>query len=273
MTTRPLLDVRGLNVYFDSTAGAVHAVRGVSFSMGRERLGIVGESGSGKSATARAILRLPPGRIVAERLEFDGRALLALSPEGMRRIRGRRMAMILQDPRFALNPTMTIEQQIREACRLHLGVGGREGRERTKAMLEAVRIAEIDRVLGSYPHQLSGGMAQRAMIAMMLIGEPDLLIADEATSALDVTVQTAILKLLDEIVAERGMGLLMISHDLPMVSSFCDRVVVMRSGIVVEELRAENLSRAEHPYTRGLLECGPTLASGHGDLPTLEREP
>ncbi|HYF57025.1 MAG TPA: ABC transporter ATP-binding protein, partial [Salinarimonas sp.] len=212
----PLLVVDDLRVAFPNREGAfVEAVRGVSFGLGRERLGVVGESGSGKSQTGRAILGLTPpqARVTAGRLAFDGIDLLSCSPRQRRDLRGGRIGMVLQDPKFSLNPVMTIGAQIVETLRAHESVSRREARERALAMLAAVQIDRPERVFGLYPHEVSGGMGQRAMIAMMLVADPDLLIADEPTSALDVTVQLQVLKILDRLVSERGMGLIFISHD------------------------------------------------------------
>jgi peptide/nickel transport system ATP-binding protein len=229
---KPLLDVKKLSVRFPTRTGVIEAVRGISFTLGRERLGIVGESGSGKSQTGRAIMGLTPANaeISADRLEFDGIDLLKAPPRLRRDLRGKRIAMILQDPKYSLNPVMTIGRQIVETLRAHEKVGQAEARERALAMLEAVQIRDVSRVYDLHPHEVSGGMGQRAMIAMMLIAGPELLIADEPTSALDVTVQLDILRILDRLVAERGMGLIFISHDLRLVSSFCDRVIVMYAG-------------------------------------------
>ena len=272
---KPLLDVRKLGVRFPTRTGAIEAVRGISFTLGRERLGIVGESGSGKSQTGRAIMGLTPANaeISAERLEFDG-IDLSKAPARLRRdFRGKRIAMILQDPKYSLNPVMTIGRQILETLRTHEKVGQAEARERALAMLEAVQIRDASRVYDLYPHEVSGGMGQRAMIAMMLIAGPELLIADEPTSALDVTVQLDILRILDRLVAERGMGLIFISHDLRLVSSFCDRVIVMYAGKIVEELPAAELGQARHPYTRGLLNCMPEIGEHRHPLPVLDRRP
>lgn len=268
----PLLTVDNLRIAFPSRQGPVEVVRGVSFSLGRERLGIVGESGSGKSQTGRAILGLTPatGRATADRLEFDGIDLRQASPAKWRKLRGARMSMVMQDPKFSLNPVMTIGRQLMEAVKLH---GGRsEARDKSLAMLEAVQIRDPDRVMGAYPHELSGGMGQRAMIAMMLVTEPDLLIADEPTSALDVTVQIEVLRILDDLVSRRGMGLIFISHDLKLVSTFCDRVLVMYAGRVVEELDADRMHEARHPYTRGLLNCLPRIDGDERPLPVLARD-
>ncbi len=272
----PLLVVEDLRVAFPSRDGAmVEAVRGVSFTLGRERLGIVGESGSGKSQTGRAILGLtaPEGRVTAQRLEFGGVDLLNCPPQQRRALRGGRIAMVLQDPKFSLNPVMTIGAQIVETLQAHTRVSGREAKKRALAALESVRIDNPERVFKLYPHEVSGGMGQRAMIAMMLIAEPDILIADEPTSALDVTVQLQVLSILDALVAERGMGLILVSHDLRLVSSFCDRILVMYAGRVVEELAAGGLAHAKHPYTRGLMACLPQLGNSTHPLATLDRQP
>ncbi|MDW4498844.1 ABC transporter ATP-binding protein [Sulfitobacter sp. D35] len=270
-----ILNVRDLRVAFPSRSGPVEVVRGVSFDLGRERLGIVGESGSGKSQTGRAILGLTPpsGTVTADRLEFEGIDLRGAGPKLWRSLRGRRMSMVMQDPKFSLNPVMTVGRQIMEACRRQEGVTKAEARERAAAMLEAVQIRDPERVFNAYPHELSGGMGQRAMIAMMLITEPDLLIADEPTSALDVTVQLDVLRILDDLVADRGMGLIFISHDLRLVSSFCDRVLVMYAGRMVEQLKASELHQAQHPYTQGLLNCLPRIDGDQHPLPTLKRDP
>jgi peptide/nickel transport system ATP-binding protein len=274
-STPPLLDVADLRVDFATPKGVVRAVRGVSFTLGREKLGVVGESGSGKSVTGRAILKLvrPPGRVTAKRLSFDGIDLMTRSERDMRDIRGRRISMVMQDPKFSLNPVMTVGAQIAEAYRLH-GQDPAEAKARALEMLEAVRIRDPERVYRTYPHEVSGGMGQRIMIAMMLIPDPDLLIADEPTSALDVTVQLQVLAILDDLVTQRGMGLIFISHDLQLVASFCDRVLIMYGGRVMEVCDAKRLNEAKHPYTRGLLDCLPSIgAGGHADLAVLRRDP
>ena len=275
MTEAPLLVVEDLHVDFATPKGLVEAVRGVNFTLGREKLGIVGESGSGKSVTGRAILKLirPPGRVRARRLEFDGADLLGADERAMRKIRGQRISMVMQDPKFSLNPVMTVGAQIAEAYRIHAGTSAPEAKRRSLEMLETVRIRDPERVYRAYSHEVSGGMGQRIMIAMMLIPDPDLLIADEPSSALDVTVQMQVLAILDDLVTDRGMGLIFISHDLNLVASFCDRVLIMYAGRVVEECRAAELSRAEHPYTRGLLACLPRIDGSHDDLQTLKRDP
>lgn len=270
-----LLTVENLRVSYPTRTGLVEAVRGVSFRLGRERLGIVGESGSGKSQTGRAIMGLtaPRARVTADRLEFDGLDLLAAPPAERRALRGGRIAMILQDPKYSLNPVMTIGRQIGETLRAHEGLSRPERRIRVLDMLAAVQIRDPERVYGLYPHEVSGGMGQRAMIAMMLIAGPEILIADEPTSALDVTVQLDILRILDRLVRERGMGLVFISHDLRLVASFCDRVLVMYAGKVLEEVDARHLANARHPYTRGLLDCVPKVGEDRHPLPVLDRRP
>jgi peptide/nickel transport system ATP-binding protein len=269
-----LLDVEDLRVTFPTRTGSIEAVRGVSFSLGRERLGIVGESGSGKSQTGRAIMGLTPpqAKVTAKKLDFGGIDLLAAPSAERRRLRGKRIAMILQDPKYSLDPVMTIGRQIVETLRTHEKVSKAEAKARALDMLAAVQIRDPARVFDLHPHEVSGGMGQRAMIAMMLIAEPELVIADEPTSALDVTVQLDVLAILDRLVADRGMGLVFISHDLRLVSSFCDRVVVMYAGKVVEQLKASELSRAQHPYTRGLLDCMPKIGADRHPLPVLERQ-
>lgn len=274
--TDPVLVVDDLRVSFPNRdGGRFEAVRGVSFTLGRERLGIVGESGSGKSQTGRAILGLtaPEGLVTAKRLEFHGTDLLRCSPRQRRELRGGRIAMVLQDPKFSLNPVMTIGDQVVETLLAHTRISAREARAKAIAALEAVQIDDPQRVYKLYPHEVSGGMGQRAMIAMMLIANPELLIADEPTSALDVTVQLQVLAILDALVIQRGMGLIFISHDLRLVSTFCDRILVMYAGRVVEEIAAGGLADAKHPYTRGLLNCLPRLGDNRHPLPTLDRQP
>lgn len=271
----PLLDVQNLRVAYPTREGGLNeVVRGVSFSLGTERLGLVGESGSGKSQTGRAIMGLTSagGRVSADALRLGEVDLLHCSESERGRLRGRRMAMVLQDPKFSLNPVMSVGQQIVETLRRHRPVGTREARERALDALAAVQIDNPQRVFDLFPHEVSGGMGQRAMIAMMLIAEPELLIADEPTSALDVTVQLEVLSILDRLVAERGMGLIFISHDLRLVSSFCDRVLVMYAGRIVEEVAAADLARATHPYTQGLMQCLPRLGEVRRPLPTLDRQ-
>ncbi|UHS57561.1 ABC transporter ATP-binding protein [Agrobacterium vaccinii] len=270
----PLLTVENLRVSFPTRTGLVEAVRGVSFTLGKERLGIVGESGSGKSQTGRAIMGLTPpsAKIDADALRFGDIDLLKASAKQRRSIRGKRIGMILQDPKYSLNPVMPIGRQIVETLQTHERIGTSAAKQRALDMLEAVQIREPERVYGLYPHEVSGGMGQRVMIAMMLVCGPELLIADEPTSALDVTVQLEVLGILDKLVRDRGMGLIFISHDLRLVSSFCDRVLVMYAGRVVEELQAANLDDAQHPYTRGLLNCLPKIGENRHPLPVLDRQ-
>ncbi|WP_211753548.1 ABC transporter ATP-binding protein [Pacificibacter marinus] len=273
MMSAPLLEVENLRVSFPTPAGRVDVVKGLSFTLGRERLGIVGESGSGKSMTGRAILRLirSPGRQSADRLVFDGIDLQAQSERGMRKLRGARISMIMQDPKFSLNPVMTVGDQIAEALKTHESLARKDVGARVLEMLHSVRINDPERVIGLYPHEVSGGMGQRIMIAMMLIPQPDLLIADEPTSALDVSVQAQVLDLIDELVREKGMGLILISHDLNLVARYCDRILVMHAGQVVESCAAADLYQATHPYTRGLLAAVPKMEETRDELPVLDR--
>ncbi|MBY6153884.1 ABC transporter ATP-binding protein [Vannielia litorea] len=270
-----LLDVENLWVRFPTRNGIFDAVRGISFSLGRERLGIVGESGSGKSMTGRALLKLirKPGFVEADKMQMGETDLLTASERDMRAIRGRHAAMIMQDPKFSLNPVMTVEQQMVEALTTHERVSRREAQSRALEMLDAVAIREPERVLRLYPHEVSGGMGQRIMIAMMLIPDPEILIADEPTSALDVSVQLQVLEIMDKLVKDRGMGLIFISHDLNLVANFCDRVAVMYAGRIVEVCEAGKLQEAQHPYTRGLLNAVPDLEHPRDRLEVLERDP
>jgi peptide/nickel transport system ATP-binding protein len=269
--TTPLLEVEKLNIRFQTPTGISHVVRDVSFTLGREKLAIVGESGSGKSQTARAILGLTSGRVTAAKLAFDGQNLLGISNAAWRKIRGRRITMVMQDPKYSLNPVMRVGDQLMEAAARS---GSRDAlAKRAIEMLEAVKIRDPERVFRAWPHELSGGMGQRVMIAMMLVTEPELLIADEPTSALDVTVRLQVLAILDDLVKTRNMGLIFISHDLNLVSTFCDRVLVMYAGQILEELDAKHLGDAKHPYTRGLLACTPSLDKPLEVLPTLQRDP
>ena len=273
--TDPLISVRNLRVAFPTRQGVFEAVRGVSFDLGRERLGVVGESGSGKSMTGRALLGLvrPPGRVTADRMTLDGQSILNLPERQMRAIRGRRISMVMQDPKFSLNPVMRVGDQIVEAYRQQTGSGRAPAVSRAMEMLEAVRIRDPQRVFGAYPHEVSGGMGQRIMIAMMLASNPEVLIADEPTSALDVSVRSEVLRIMDDLVKDRGMGLIFISHDLNLVAQFCDRVLIMYAGRVVETLAARDLHQARHPYTQGLLNSLPRLDAPVDRLPVLERRP
>lgn len=271
----PKLEVRDLRISFTSGGRQVDAVRDVSFNLGREKLAIVGESGSGKSTVGRSLLRLHPGsaRIQASRMQFGDTDLLRCSERQMQAIRGQRISMIMQDPKYSLNPVLKVGEQIAEAYLAHHRVSRAEARERVLEMLEQVHIRDPQRVFGLYPHEVSGGMGQRVMIAMMVIATPQILIADEPTSALDVSVRRQVLRVLDELVEKHNLGLLFISHDLNLVRHFCDRVLVMYAGRVVESLPAADLDRAEHPYTRGLLAALPRLDRPRPRLPVLRRDP
>jgi peptide/nickel transport system ATP-binding protein len=270
-----LLDVENLWVKFPTRQGVFDAVRGVSFTLGRERLGIVGESGSGKSMTGRAILRLirPPGIVTANQISLQGDDVMAKSERQMRDVRGKRISMVMQDPKFSLNPVMTIGQQIIEAYRLHNNASKAVAYATSVEMLNAVSIRDAERVMRAYPHEMSGGMGQRIMIAMMLIPNPDILIADEPTSALDVSVQRQVLSIIYNLVTERGMGLIFISHDLNLVADFCDRVLIMYAGRIVEVCDADKLHTAQHHYTRGLLNSLPRLDRPRDKLQLLTRDP
>ncbi|KDR87132.1 peptide ABC transporter ATP-binding protein [Agrobacterium sp. TS43] len=269
-----LVEIENLKIAFQTRTSRFEAVRGVSMKLGTEKLGIVGESGSGKSLTARALMKLLPSNadIRADKLSFDGIDVLSASERQMRQIRGKRAGFILQDPKYSLNPVKTMGAQIAEAWRAHKGGSKRAAMEAAIALLDQVKIRNPRQVASSYAHEVSGGMGQRVMIAMMLAPDPELLIADEPTSALDATVQAEILRLIEELVSERGMGLILISHDLPLVSHFCDRVAVMYSGRVMEELKASELLKAQHPYTQGLLNCIPSLTHPRERLPVLNRD-
>lgn len=272
-TSQALLEIKNLTVTFPTNRGPVNVVKGISFQLGREKLGIVGESGSGKSMTGRAILKLirKPGNITADKMNFDGIDLLKTSERQMRALRGSRISMVMQDPKFSLNPVMTIGDQIAEALQTHEKISRKELNARVIAMLEAVRINNPAHVAKLYPHEVSGGMGQRVMIAMMLIPKPDLLIADEPTSALDVSVQAQVLDIMDALVSDNGMGLLLISHDLNLVARYCDRIIVMNSGEIVEECLAKDLHQAKHPYTQGLLAAMPKIDEDRDELPVLDR--
>ncbi len=249
-----MLKVRNLRVTYQSDRGPVEAVSGVSFDVRHERVAIVGESGSGKSSIGRAIMRLETAsaHVRADLLEFDGHDLLRLSDSGLSRLRGRRLGLILQDPRYSLNPSIPVGEQVSEMLELHTDLSRRAARLRVLEMLKAVGIADPERVYGLCPNAVSGGMGQRIMIAMMMAPRPDLLIADEATSALDVTVQHQVLGMMDDMLLERPMGLIFISHDLRMVCNFCDRILVMQRGRIVDQGPADAIELSDHPYTRQL---------------------
>jgi oligopeptide transport system ATP-binding protein len=258
--------VDGLRVEFWTARGNIYAVNGISFQIDAgETLGIVGESGCGKSVTALALLGILPraGRAVAGHARFGGRDLLALSDSELRSIRGRQIAMIFQDPMTSLNPVLTVGRQIREALETHFGMNRKAAQGRAVELLERVGIPGARQRVNDYPHQFSGGMRQRAMIAIALACEPKLLIADEPTTALDVTIQAQILQLLRELVAEQDMALILITHDLGVVAGMCERVNVMYGGLFMETGRAEQIfGRPRHPYTLGLLQSVPRLDAG-----------
>ncbi len=271
-----LLSIKNLRVDFHTATGIVRAVRGLDLSIARgERVGIVGESGSGKSMTGRSILRLirHPGVVRADEMRFAGLDLLTLPEREMRRLRGNRIAMVMQDPKYSLNPVMTVGRQLVEAfITANPALSKKSAQAKALEALDAVRIEDPERVFHAWPHELSGGMGQRAMIAMMVALGPDLLIADEPTSALDVTIQLQVLSILDDLVRATGMGLMFISHDLDLVSGFCDRVVVMYAGRVMEECQAGKLQEAKHDYTKGLLAARPDIRKQPEFLPVLNRE-
>lgn len=267
----PILNVRNLSIRY--AGSPTHAVRNVSFTLGRERLGIVGESGSGKSTVGRAIMRLlPSAEITADQMQFEDVDLANASEREMLKVRGRRMSMILQDPKFSLNPIQRCGVQVAEGFRTHFKCSKAVAAAKAVEMLAAVQIRDPERVYDLYPHEVSGGMGQRIMIAMMLLTDPGLVIADEPTSALDVTVRLNVLSILDDLVRDKGIGLIMISHDLNLVRNFCDRVLIMYSGQVVETLDAKELDQARHPYTRGLLAAQPRIGGSRAPLPVLQRQ-
>ncbi|MEE1924103.1 ABC transporter ATP-binding protein [Pseudomonas sp. 148P] len=271
----PKLTVDSLNVRFVNGKKEMHAVRDVSFTLGREKLAIVGESGSGKSTVGRSLLKLHPAstQISAKALRFGEVDLLSASERAMQKIRGNRISMIMQDPKYSLNPVVKVGEQIAEAYLAHHKASRAEARERVLGMLEKVHIRDPKRVYDLYPHEVSGGMGQRIMIAMMVITSPEVIIADEPTSALDVSVRQQVLNVLEELVVENRMGLIFVSHDLNLVRNYCDRVLVMYAGRVVESLAACDLHHAEHPYTRGLLAALPSMDNRRPRLPVLQRDP
>ena len=276
-----ILEVRDLHTQFNTLDGVVRAVDGVSFEVAKgETLGIVGESGCGKSVTAMSILRLIPpetGRIAAGSIKFEGEELTTLPEEAMKRLRGHRISMIFQEPMTSLNPVLTVGTQIAENVVRHMGVPWRAARDRACEMLDLVRIADARRRLDEYPHQLSGGMRQRVMIAMALSCDPQVLIADEPTTALDVTIQAQILQLMLELKERTGTAIVLITHDLGVVAETTERVVVMYAGRKVEEAPVEALFDAPgHPYTRGLMRAIPRLdveADAAGTRPRLQEIP
>jgi peptide/nickel transport system ATP-binding protein/oligopeptide transport system ATP-binding protein len=276
--TAPLLDVRGLRVTFPTADGPAEAVRGVDFCLyPGEAVGLVGESGSGKSLSALAILQLiaKPGRIAGGRVMFDGTDLLTLAEPAMRRIRGRSISMVFQDPSTSLNPVFTIGQQLMDTVRAHRpSLGRAEVREQAVESLSLVGIGDPSRRLGMYPHEFSGGMRQRVLIAMAIACQPRLLIADEPTTALDVTVQARVVDLLNDLRARLGLTVLFISHNLDLVAEICDRVVVMYAGRVVEAAdTVELFSRSRHPYTRLLQGCIPRIDGAASRLTVIDGAP
>ncbi|PKF80068.1 peptide ABC transporter ATP-binding protein [Vibrio sp. vnigr-6D03] len=274
-TEEPLLKVDNLTVTFPTAKGPVDVVKNFNLEMGKEKIGIVGESGSGKSMTARAILGLLPqaASMKAKSLSLQGTSLLDLSSRQWRQVRGKAITMVMQDPKFSLNPVITIERQLLETWKLHHKGNKQDAQQAIYEALSEVAIRDPERVLSCYPHQLSGGMGQRVMIAMMLLPQPSILIADEATSALDVTVQKQVLELLNKSVQAHDSGLILISHDLHLVAEFCDRIIVMYRGGIVETLLASDLHQAQHPYTQGLLACLPSYQKRGQPLSTLKRDP
>jgi oligopeptide/dipeptide ABC transporter ATP-binding protein len=270
-----LLEVRGLKTYFFLERGIVKAVDGINFTIHKGRtLGLVGESGCGKSVTALSIMRLvpsPPGKIIAGEVYFEGENLLALSDDEIRKIRGARIAMIFQDPTAALNPVYTIGEQIAEAIQLHQGLSKKEAYERAAEMLGLVGIPSAHERIHDYPHQFSGGMRQRAMIAMALSCRPSLLIADEATTNLDVTIQAQILELMRRLKKTFDSSILLITHDLGIVAEMCDDVAIMYAGDIVEYADSMSLFyNTRHPYTLGLLRCIPSRNRGVERLHSIE---
>ena len=273
----PFLAVNDLHTYFFTEPGIIRAVDGVSFSVNRgEVLGLVGESGCGKSVTARSIIRLipsPPGRIVRGNVTYDGRDLLALSDKQIRELRGNQIAMIFQEPMTSLNPVFTVGNQIMETIMLHQNLSLRQARTKGEDMLTQVGIASPGRRLKEYPHQLSGGMRQRVMIAMALCCEPDLLIADEPTTALDVTIQAQILELMIQLQERYGMAIILITHDLGVIAETADKIAVMYAGKIVERADVYTVfDKPAHPYTRGLIDSIPVIdqySSGRTPLPAI----
>ena len=269
----PLLEIKGLKTYFSTEEGLVRAVDGVDLRIERgETLGVVGESGCGKTVTALSIMRLisePPGKIVEGHILWEGKNLLDLPPGEMRKIRGKEIAMIFQEPMTSLNPVFTVGEQIAEAIRLHEGANRRQALEKTVEMLRLVKMPNPEQRVKEYPHQLSGGMRQRVIIAMALSCHPKLLIADEPTTALDVTIQAQILDLLNELKARLGMAVMLITHDMGVIAETAQRVAVMYAAKVVEEAPVVELFKEPlHPYTQGLLASVPRI-----DLAATERRP
>lgn len=271
-TDNTLLAVERLSVRLRA-AQPVELVKGISFSMGQERLALVGESGSGKSLTARALMGLlPPSlSLQAQRLALAGNDLIRLGERQWNRLRGQQVAMVLQDPKYALNPARPIGWQVEEPLCLHSQLGRAARREKVLDMLAAVGLPDPRGLSQRYPHQLSGGMGQRVMLAIALINDPQLLIADEPTSALDHQMREQVLQLIEKLVEQRNMGLILISHDLQQVAQYCERVLVMYKGDILDQLPANQLAHATHPYTRTLWSCRPSRATHGQRLPVLDR--
>jgi peptide/nickel transport system ATP-binding protein len=269
---KTILDVRNLHVSYQSQRGRIDAIHNVSFTLGCEKVGIVGESGSGKSTLGRTIMGvLPESAHTDGQILFNDENLLTLPERRMREIRGGDISMILQDPKFSLNPVMRVGDQISEAFLAHSRSDKTLARKQSLELMESVKIRNPERVYRLYPHEISGGMGQRIMIAMMLVAGPKLVIADEPTSALDVTVRMEVLSVLDEMVSRRHVGLLFISHDLNLVAKFCDRVLIMYAGCIVDACRSSELRDSQHPYTQGLFASLPKLDEPQKRLAVLQR--
>ena len=273
--SQPLLSIEGLKTHFKTDDGMIHAVDGVDLAIQRgETLGVVGESGCGKTVTAMTVMKLvamPPGRIVAGRILWQGRDLVPLGPDEMRSIRAKEIAIVFQEPMTSLNPVYSIGEQIAEVIRLHEGVGNREALDKTIEMLKLVHISNPERRVHDYPHQFSGGMRQRVMIAMALSCRPKLLIADEPTTALDVTIQAQILELLGELKERFGMAVMLITHAMGVIAETAQRVAVMYAGKVVEEAPVASLFASPlHPYTQGLIRSIPRVDTAATDKKRLE---
>ena len=271
-SNKAILDVRNLSVSYQSQRGLINAIRNVSFTLGCEKVGIVGESGSGKSTLGRTIMGVLPESAHTEgQILFNDENLLALPERRMREIRGGGISMIMQDPKFSLNPVMRVGDQIAEAFLAHSRCDKAFAKKQALGLMESVKIRNPERVYKLHPHEISGGMGQRIMIAMMLVAGPKMVIADEPTSALDVTVRMEVLSVLDEMVSRRGVGLLFISHDLNLVAKFCDRVLIMYAGRIVDACRCSELPDSLHPYTQGLFASLPKLDDPQKRLAVLQR--
>ncbi|MBH56067.1 MAG: peptide ABC transporter ATP-binding protein [Planctomycetaceae bacterium] len=275
---QPILEVKDLEVEFHTDSGVVQAVNRVSFDLyPGETLGIVGESGSGKSVTNLTMLGLtpqPPGKVVGGSVKYDGQELLSLSQKQWQNVRGKKIAMIFQDPMTALNPFLTVEEQLVEVTMLHMGLSRAEASKHAIELLQKVGIPGAEKRIGDYPHQFSGGMRQRVMIAMAISCQPDILIADEPTTALDVTIQAQILELMKTMQQEFGTAIIFITHDLGVVASICDRVMVMYAGRKVELSTTVNIFKhPRHPYTMGLLSSAPRWDQGEDELQAIDGQP